>query len=346
MSENQYNSPPSRRATVIGWLKLHRARLFLWLRLLIAVALMAFVISLVSNDQDKLAAVNWEWIPLAWVLTLISTGVKAYRWGLLVHESEMDLSFRRLFSSYLVGAFFSTVLPTSVGGDAVRAVDTASATGRTADSTSSVLIERGIGLLSVIGAGSLFALFMEPGTVPMPFLLMVHALFVAGIAGIIVLRQGWFLEPILRLMVRFKMGKMVEKVRHLAEALSGHLCRPRILVQMLILSIIANALTMGATYLVLTAVTDPISVAAFVPMIALTTAAELLPISIAALGVKESAYVFFLGLASVGSAEAGVIAIIMRVLTWGHALLGGIVFLSRTIRPSTKRKAARLSSRG
>jgi hypothetical protein len=62
--------------------------------------------------------------------------------------------------------------------------------------------------------------------------------------------------------------------------------------------------------------------------------------------VKESAYVFFLGLAGVGGAEAGVIAIIMRVLTWAHALLGGIVFLSRTVRATTKDKAARLSSQG
>jgi hypothetical protein len=39
-----------------------------------------------------------------------------------------------------------------------------------------------------------------------------------------------------------------------------------------------------------------------------------------------------LGLAGVSSAEAGVIAIIMRVLTWALALLGGVVFLVRTMR--------------
>jgi uncharacterized membrane protein YbhN (UPF0104 family) len=101
---------------------------------------------------------------------------------------------------------------------------------------------------------------------------------------------------------------------------------------MFVLSIIANALTMSATYLVLTAVTDKhIPVEAFVPMIALATTAELIPISPAAIGVKESAYVFFLGMIGVPNTAAGVIAIIMRVLVWGLALLGGIVFMLRTI---------------
>ena len=40
---------------------------------------------------------------------------------------------------------------------------------------------------------------------------------------------------------------------------------------------IANALTMGAVYLILTAVTEPVPLLAFVPMIALITTSELIP---------------------------------------------------------------------
>jgi len=309
-----------------------RDRLLLWLRLGIAAVLMAFVLSLVAKDADHLRNVNWSLIPFAWLLTLLSTAVKAYRWGLFARQSGLDLPFSRLLGSYFVGAFFSTVLPTSVGGDAVRAVDAASTTGRTADSTSSVLLERAIGLLTVAGAGSVFALFMEPGRVPLPFVLLVHALFLGGIAGLIMLRQGWLFGPVAVVAERVRLGGLVAKGRHLQNAFTEQLRAPGVLMQVVLLSIVANVLTMGATYLVLTAVTDPIPVAAFVPMIALATTAELIPISIASLGVKESAYVFFLGLVGVSSGAAGVIAIIMRVLTWGHAFVGGVVFLLRTLR--------------
>jgi glycosyltransferase 2 family protein len=345
MTDSSPESLHPRHATrphkrIIAWLKQRRSRVLLWLRLIVSVILMALVVSLVLDNRDKLHDVNWNWIPLAWLLMLTSTLVKALRWSLLVRLSHMQLTYRRLLGTYLVGAFFSTVLPTSIGGDAVRAVDTAAKTGRVADSTSSVLIERGIGLLVVVGSGSVFGLFIEAGKVPTVFLLVVHGMFIGGVIGLIFLRQGWFIEPIAALMSRLKMGRLVDKVRHLQTALSGHLGHPWVLIQMLLLSIVANTLTIGATYLVLSAVTDPIALASFVPMITLITVAELIPISIAALGVKESAYIFFLGLVGVGSAEAGVTAIIMRALVWALALLGGMVYIGRTFRASPKDKTA------
>ena len=309
----------------------NHSRLILRLRLVVAFGLMAIVIGLVASNRDKLINVNWRLIPLAWLLMLLSTVVKSFRWGLLVHQSAMDLSFRRLLGTYLVGAFFSTILPTSVGGDAVRAVDTAAKTGRVADSTSSVLVERGIGLLSIFGMASAFAYTLEVGVVRHAFIVVVYAAFVGGLAGLIMLRQGWFIEPIVLLMTRLRLHRLLAMARSLQTALSRQLLRPSILLLMFVLSLLANALTMGATYLVLVAVRDTIPLAAFVPMIALSTVAEMLPISIAALGVKESAYIFFLGQAGVSRGEASVIAIIMRVLTWALALVGGIVFLARTV---------------
>lgn len=332
MNDVTPHSELSRRAALLAWLKRSRNRLLLWLRLGIAAVLMAFVLSLVASDADRLRSVDWSLIPLAWLLTLLSTSVKAYRWGLFARESGLELPFRRLLGTYFVGAFFSTVLPTSVGGDAVRAVDTAALTGRKADSTSSVLLERGIGLLTIAGAGSLFALFMEPGRVPLPFVLLVHALFFGGIVGVLMLRQGWLFGPVAALAERVRLGWLVARGRHMQDAFTEQLRSPAVLLQVTLLSVVANALTMSATYLVLVAVTEPIAISAFVPMIALATTAELIPISIASLGVKESAYVFFLGLVGVSSGAAGVIAIIMRALTWGHAMLGGLIFLMRTLR--------------
>ena len=175
------SSHPARR--VLTWIKQHRARLFLWLRLIVAFGLMVFVISLVAGDRDKLINVDWHLVPLAFLLTMISMVVKAFRWSLLIRQSRMDIPFSRLLGTYMVGAFFNTILPSNIGGDAVRAVDTATKTGRVADSTSSVLIERGIGMMAIVAAGSICALFMEQDAVPFPFQLAVHAMFIAGIAG-------------------------------------------------------------------------------------------------------------------------------------------------------------------
>lgn len=328
--EPQATTPTTPRSPIKAWLKTHRGRLLLGLRLLVAAVLMGIVISLVAGDWDKFINVDWKLIPVAFALTMISTVIKAMRWSLLVRQSHMtNMSTRYLLGTYLVGAFFSTVLPTSVGGDAVRAVDAAAKSGRVADATSSVLIERGIGLLIVVGSGSLFALFSETPGVPLGFQLVVHAMFFGGIIGLVILRQGWLIAPISRVLIRLKLVKIERKMHNLERAFSEHLGSPSILVLMIVYSIISHAMTIAATYIVLIAVTDAVPLSSFVPVIALTTTAELIPISIAALGVKESAYVFFLGLIGVGAANATVIALIMRVLTLARAATGGIVFIAR-----------------
>jgi uncharacterized protein (TIRG00374 family) len=299
--------------------------------LLVAFGLMAFVIALVARDRDKLTDIDWRLVPIAFVLTMISMTVKAFRWSLLTRQSRMNISFGRLFGTYMVGAFFNTILPSNIGGDAVRAVDTAALSGRVADATSSVLIERGMGMLAIATAGTICTLFLKPGTVPTLFLLAVNAMFVVGIIAIVILRQGWFMGPIVALLRRFNLGRVADKAQNLQVAFSGHLGKLGILLSMFVLSVIANALTMSSIYLVLIAVTNPVPVLAFVPMISLCTTAEMIPLSPASLGVKESAYVFFLGLIGVANVAAGVIALIVRVMDWTRALMGGIVFLVRTL---------------
>ena len=100
----------------------------------------------------------------------------------------------------------------------MRAVDTAAKTGRAANSTSSVLIERGMGMLAIVAAGSVCALLMDDDEVPVLFQLAVHAMFAAGIVAIVILRQGWFMGPIVMLLRRLKMGRFAEKVQRLQEA--------------------------------------------------------------------------------------------------------------------------------
>ena len=89
MTDSSPNSLPPHRPTrqphpAVTWLKQHQSRALLWLRLIVSVILMALVMSLVLDDREKLRDVNWDWIPLAWLLMLTSTVVKALRWSLLV----------------------------------------------------------------------------------------------------------------------------------------------------------------------------------------------------------------------------------------------------------------------
>ena len=108
--------------------------------------------------------------PLRIGLTLLLTGLAlavaimigtalpmALRWQWLMRAQGMDDTFTWLTRAYLVSYTASQVLPTSIGGDAMRVYETSRRHGgRTADVTAIILLERGLGgagtvLLGAIG---------------------------------------------------------------------------------------------------------------------------------------------------------------------------------------------------
>lgn len=311
------------------------SRVWSWVRLLMGLLGLAALFTLVDL-QDVRAAIaeaDLRYLIPASLLLLLSTMVKSYRWLLLLRRHDGRLSFWRLFGTYMIGTFYSQFLPgAAAGGDAMRMAETSVDTGRTADAVSSVMIERAIGLMTVLSSASLILLLRRNGDIPLELTLVVHTLSVLGLLALIVLRFGWFLGPLVRLLERLRLAKIALKLSHLSSALQGDLGQGRILAQMVVLSLLANFLSMTAYYLCMVAVGDHASYLSFIALAALIVTLEALPLTPGALGVREGAYVFFLGILGVSEYHALTIGLLVRVITWAQALAGGLVLLERGIR--------------
>lgn len=79
-----------------------------------------------------------------------------YRWKILLRLSDVDISFSLSAKLSMLGQFFSTFMPGSVGGDLVKAVYVARRfpTRRT-QTVLSVLLDRGLGLFALIMLGAI-----------------------------------------------------------------------------------------------------------------------------------------------------------------------------------------------
>jgi len=64
-----------------------------------------------------------SWIILAGALHIIGLFISAYRWQLLLSAQAVQAPMWGLLQSYLIGGFFNNFLPTRVGGDVYRAID-------------------------------------------------------------------------------------------------------------------------------------------------------------------------------------------------------------------------------
>ena len=132
--------------------------LFKLLRWLITIALFVFVFhkaglfSVEKRDQFiqllKQADVLILCLSvLVGVLVNVSSSIK---WWMLAKARNMQVGLFRMFAYYVVGQFYNLFLPTSVGGDVVRAYELGKYTNKKADALASVFVERYTGVLVLL----------------------------------------------------------------------------------------------------------------------------------------------------------------------------------------------------
>lgn len=128
-----------------------RATVGVLVRIVLGAAILAFV---VRRADPGAATLRWDarasaGLGAAVALVALAQVLSAARWRLVLGPDDAP-PFRRLLRLYLVGQFFSLFLPTSVGGDAVRAVAVSRGARRPAWAVSSVVFERFLGLLALL----------------------------------------------------------------------------------------------------------------------------------------------------------------------------------------------------
>ncbi len=109
---------------------------------------------------------RWEFLPLAGICVAILVNTSFLRWWKLVRAQDLPFSLRDAFRLGLVGYFFNTFLPGSVGGDLLKAAFIAREQQRRTVAVSTVLIDRGVGLWGLIAltaiVGGVFWLLDDP----------------------------------------------------------------------------------------------------------------------------------------------------------------------------------------
>jgi glycosyltransferase 2 family protein len=135
-----------------------KKRLLPLIKLAVMAVLLAFLYRKVDFAEfgSALADFHWGWLPLIYAMFLVNSGISALKWKLLLASDGVRVPFFSLLSSYLIGSFFNMFLPSSIGGDAYRVVET-SRHGGGAKSFASVFADRLSGFLALASWGLLFS---------------------------------------------------------------------------------------------------------------------------------------------------------------------------------------------
>lgn len=291
------------------------------LRIAVTAALMILVLRGVEWPAllAKLEGCDWRWWFVAFATSLATQVIAGIRWASLARPIGFAFSLGTFVWRFFEGQFFSLCLPSSIGGDVVKAYRLANSTQGRLLAGCTVLADRLTGL-AALGVLAGTALAADEFTLGTPATLALGAALLAVSLAIfwLIVRS---LDRVLSLIPE----------RHAARQFIARLLpyqrRPSLITHAVIWSLFVQM--GGAATVAFVArglgVALPMSLwFAVVPLIAL---AMVLPISINGVGVREGGLAFLLRPAGVPQDTAVAIGLLWFLCTIIAGLIGGLLFM-------------------
>jgi hypothetical protein len=304
------------------------------LQVVLSAALVAVVLWRADPSRlwDAVRALSPGWFAAALVLNVAVTPLMAYRWRvLLAAAGRRGISLAWLCGTYFVALLFGQVLPTAVGGDAVRAVDLARRTGARAEAVSSVLVDRIIGTAALVALAAGGAL-AGGGGLDSGAVLALEAALALGSALSAFLLLSRRARPALRLLVPAARRLRIEApARAVYEALHDYRRHPGALAWVLALALAAQALRVIVIALLAHGMGIDVSLGTLFllgPVLFLVT---VVPVSLNGIGLREATFVVVLGGVGVAREDAFVLGLAFFAVGVLTAGLGGAVLLRRSL---------------
>ncbi|MBL1244347.1 MAG: flippase-like domain-containing protein [Sulfurimonas sp.] len=255
------------------------------IKLIITIAIFYFLFKEIDFVEFSKIIFNSHggWILVALLMQLISTYLAAYRWfkisQLLVFKEKLSFYVQ----SYFKGTFFNQVLPSSIGGDAVRIIDLTRKEYEKKEAFYGVFVDRVVGLVGLLVL-NLLATLIFFGTFDNDFSLLIIIITVSGISGFALLFQLHRLTFLADI-------KFLNLFVRLAKRLNSLYASRMLLIKHISISVVVHlfsVLTMYGLSLALGLDLSFQTLLIAVPPVFLLT---IVPISLAGWGVREGAMI-------------------------------------------------------
>ena len=286
---------------------------------------------------DVLGETDLAWFALSAAIMVLTIPVLAARWGFLLRAQGIEERLTWLTRAYLVAYAAGQVLPTSLGGDAVRVVDTARRhPGSATAITGTVLLERGLGGATTVALGAI-AFVLAVDRYDVSAYLWLEGVFVFGTIVLAFVFFARSARPLLRraqpLLERVRLGRLL---RGFYESVHAYRERPRLLAGVAAVSLAVQAVRILALWAAAKAVGIDLGVLAYYVMGPLLFLVMLVPFTLNGIAVREAFFVSFLGSLDVPADQAFAAGFLFFLVTLIMALPGAVILAWEGLRGGTR----------
>lgn len=300
------------------------------LKVLISTSLLVLLISKVGGAAILSSILLSD--PFAFLgavcLYLLTTYFSTLRWQLLVPS---PIGARRLFSMYMIGAFFNAYLPGGIGGDAVKAYylsrELAAAGGHSKAAPleapltlaiASVFMDRyiGFGTLLVINLGVLpFGIsYLQRASSVVPLLWVIPVIVVLFVLSSLAL-------------FKFRLGQRIGFLARAYQYVHTYAAKGSTIAKAVLYSAALQILVIASVYLLAQGLSLSVSFLALLIFVPIIIVFSMIPVSIAGIGLREGAFVFLLGALGVPPEKAITLSLLWFLSVFTAGLWGLVEYL-------------------
>lgn len=297
------------------------------LRILVSFGFIGILLCLTKDTLHSIPGIlrqmNIRFFIASLVLQVVVIFMIALRFKKILSVHNIKVSFKDASSLTFIGYFFNNFLPSSVGGDLVKAYYSARNSKRKVESLSAVIADRAIGLvtLSLIGVVIVNFLKLENENIRA----LIYIFFFSLMGSLYVLFHKGSVRVLNRLLSKIRLGNVKEKLKLLYETILIYKGSKRLLFATIILSSLAQLVGVASMYLIARGLYLPISFGLLLVILPIVAVISMFP-SINGLGIREGAYVYFLS-STIGRENALTYSLLNLLSLFFVSLIGGLVYL-------------------
>ncbi len=313
-----------------------KKKIFTFIRIFISLALLTFLIyrnrDNFENILNTLKNLDAGLLIAAAILYFIGISFIVFRWGILLKAHGYHISRPFLWQSAFIGWFYNMLLPTGMGGDFYRVYDLhKNKNVPINENISAVAMERIIGTITgiILLIISFFLGMFEYLSKSTIIALLSMLGLIAGFLMVLFFPRFFRIDVILR-KIRF-LSRIRPRLREFHEILVSYRHRLKFIFTSFFCSLAMQTIFITSYYLIGLSMGMNISYRMMLFTFPFASVVTSLPISIGGLGIRENATVFILEIFGASRADATLFSFIVLSIILFNALLGGLVYVLKSI---------------
>ncbi len=295
------------------------------IRIAISAILLSFIIYAIGLEKIKdVISHTTLWLFIVAILVEnIGVAISAKKWQILLKSKDVKITYSDAISYYYIGSFFNTMMPSSVGGDVIKAYKLGKKTNNI-EAFSSVVMDRVTGLIAVVLI-ALFAIATSYEMLPQIAITLAFILILCFLVFLLMLFKTNFFEKVVKKLFS-RWDKPKRFLHDIISSVKSYRDKKTLYAAMSI-SLLFHIILILNNYVLSLALNLKINITYFFIFIPIAEILVALPISIQGFGVRESSYALLFSSIGVSYAAAFSLGFLNQLVKVITSIVGGIVYV-------------------